>query len=88
MLYYGSETLDMTSKQLGEMFEGDSADMCAKKFRWCRCGLSGEASVQRPGREDPHRCHLIFYNDNTATQNSLILKNNYLFSSIREKDVN
>ena len=28
----GSETLDMTSERLGEMFEGDSADMCAGKF--------------------------------------------------------
>ena len=28
----GSETSDMTSEGLGEMFEGDSADMCAGKF--------------------------------------------------------
>ena len=28
----GSETSDMTSKGLGEMFEGDCADMCAEKF--------------------------------------------------------
>ena len=27
-----SETLDMSSKQLGEMFEGDSADTCGGKF--------------------------------------------------------
>ena len=27
-----SETLDMSSKQLGDMFEGDSADMCGGKF--------------------------------------------------------
>ena len=27
-----SETLDMSSKQLGEMFEGDSADMSGGKF--------------------------------------------------------
>jgi hypothetical protein len=26
------ETLDMTSEGLGEMVEGDSADMCAGKF--------------------------------------------------------
>ena len=27
-----SETSDMTSEGSGEMFEGDSADMCARKF--------------------------------------------------------
>ena len=27
-----SETLDMTSEGLGEMFEGDCADMCCEKF--------------------------------------------------------
>ena len=27
-----SETLDMSSKQLGEMFEVDSADMSGRKF--------------------------------------------------------
>ena len=31
-LYKGSETLDMSIEQLGEMFEGDSADMCTGKF--------------------------------------------------------
>jgi hypothetical protein len=28
----GSKTSDMTSEGLGELFEGDSADTCAKKF--------------------------------------------------------
>ena len=31
-LSYGSETSDMTSEGLGEMFEGDSAGTCAGKF--------------------------------------------------------
>ena len=35
----GSETLNMTFMWLGEMFEGDFADMCAEKFplvsMWC-----------------------------------------------------
>ena len=31
-LSYGSETLDMTSEGLGEMFKGDSADTCAEKL--------------------------------------------------------
>ena len=48
----GSETLDMTSEGLGEMFEGESADICAAH-------VDGEpsrgSSVRRPGSEDPHR---------------------------------
>jgi hypothetical protein len=32
MLSYGSETLDMTSEGLGEMFEGHSAVKCTGKF--------------------------------------------------------
>ena len=31
-LSYGSETLDMTSEGLEEMFEGDYADMCGKQI--------------------------------------------------------
>ena len=31
-LSYGSETSDMTSEGFGEMLEGDSADMCGRKF--------------------------------------------------------
>ena len=31
-LFYASETLDMISEGLGEMFEGDSADTCGGKF--------------------------------------------------------
>ena len=46
----------MTSEGLGEMFEGDSADMCAKKLSvGVNGGLSGGSSVRRPGSEDPHR---------------------------------
>ena len=37
-----SETSDMTYNEgLGGMFEGDSADMCAGDFRWCRWGAEG-----------------------------------------------
>ena len=32
-LSQGSETFDITYEGLGEMFEGDFADMCAKKTR-------------------------------------------------------
>ena len=46
-----SETLDMSSKQLGEMFEGDFADTCARKFplmlMW--------GQVEGPTCKDPHQ---------------------------------
>jgi hypothetical protein len=32
-LSYASETSDMISEGLGDMFGGDSAEMCAKNFR-------------------------------------------------------
>ena len=54
-LYYASETSDMTSEGLGEMFEGDSVDTAVENFRSCGWGLSGGSSVHRPGSEDPHR---------------------------------
>ena len=62
------ETLDMTFDGLGEMFEGDSADMCGNIFSIFLTpahprnisasvdgGLSRGSSVRRPGSEDPHR---------------------------------
>ena len=39
------ETSDMSSKQLGEMFEGDSADMCVVKFQLSSMGA--ERRVRR-----------------------------------------
>ena len=55
-----SETSDMTSDGLGEMFEGDSADTCAGKFPLMSMG--GRANVKRaqPVSEDPHRQAEIF----------------------------
>ena len=35
---WGSESLDMISDELGELFEGDSADTCSGKFS---CMLMG-----------------------------------------------
>ena len=45
----------MTSEGLGEMFEGDSADTCARKFPLMLMG--GQRTVQRAQTvsEDPHR---------------------------------
>jgi hypothetical protein len=68
-LSQGSETSDMTSVGLAEMFERDSSDMCAGKFpltlmggrangQACtdgeRWGLSRGSSVRRPWSEDPN----------------------------------
>ena len=47
-----SETSDMTSEGLGEMFEGDSADTRAASADG---GLSGGSRVRGHGSEDPHR---------------------------------
>jgi hypothetical protein len=45
----------MTSKRLGEMFKGDSADMCARKFPLVSVGgESGHVKRAQTGREDPH----------------------------------
>ena len=41
----------MTSKGLGDMFEGDSADMCAGKFPLVSMGPSGGSRVRRPGSD-------------------------------------
>jgi hypothetical protein len=49
-LSYGSETSDMTSEGMGEMFEGDSADTCARKFPLALMGgPRGGTRVPDPG---------------------------------------
>ena len=42
-----SETLDMSSKQLGEMFKGDSADTCGGNFQLMSVGWVGGSHVRR-----------------------------------------
>jgi hypothetical protein len=51
----GSKTSDMTSEGLMEVFEGDSADMCAGKLPLVSMG--GRANVKRAQTvsEDHHR---------------------------------
>ena len=50
----GSETLDMTSEGLGEMFEGDSADTCAEKFPLISMGGRAEGlACADPGARTP-----------------------------------
>jgi hypothetical protein len=43
-LSYVSETLDMTSAGLGEMFEGDSSDIFAEKFPLMLMGVERRVS--------------------------------------------
>ena len=46
----------MTSEGLGEMFEGDSADMCCGNFPLMSMGGRAEGlACAAPGSEDPHR---------------------------------
>ena len=47
----------MTSEGLGEMFEGDSADMCAGKFPLMLMGgrANGQSCAVQTVSEDPHR---------------------------------
>ena len=53
-LSYGSETSDMTSEGLGEMFEGDSADTCASKFPLLLMGAQVEGlACADPGSRTP-----------------------------------
>ena len=57
----------MTSEGLGEMFEGDSADMCTEKFSLVSMGgRAGSSSLRRPRSEDPHQPFflLLGYNRN------------------------
>ena len=64
-------TLDMTSEGLGEMFEGDSADMCAGKFSLTSMGGRVEGLVcANPGARTP-----------IAMSKNLIV--NYSFKSLR-----
>ena len=51
---YGSKTSDMTSEGLGEMFEGDSADMCAVTFPLVSMGGRAEGlACADPGARTP-----------------------------------
>ena len=45
----------MTSEGLGEMFEGDSADMCGTCVARVDGGTSGHFKRAQMGSEDPHR---------------------------------
>ena len=50
---YGSETSDMTSERLGEMFKGDSEDTFAGNFRSCRWGDERTRQACADGERGP-----------------------------------
>ena len=53
-LSWGSETSDMSSEGLGEMFEGDSADVCGRKFSLTSMGGRAEGlACADPGARTP-----------------------------------
>ena len=49
----GSKTSDMTSEGLGEVFEGDSADMCAGKFPLVSMGGRANGQACADGERGP-----------------------------------
>jgi hypothetical protein len=49
----GSKTLDMTSGGLGEVFEGDSADTCARKFPLVSMGGRANGQACADGERGP-----------------------------------
>jgi hypothetical protein len=49
----GSKTLDMTSEGLGEVFEGDSPDMCAGKFPLVLMGGRANGQACADGERGP-----------------------------------
>ena len=55
LLSLGYETSDIISEGLREMFEGDSANMGARKFLLVSMGAQQRVCVRRLGSEDPHR---------------------------------
>ena len=64
----------MTSEGLGEMFEGDSADMGPRRITaHVDGGKSGGSSVRRPGSKGPVGASGILYN-----QTLLFGKNKYI----------
>ena len=69
---YGSETSDMTSEGLGEMFEGDSADMCAGKFPLVSMGGRAEGlACADPGVRTPIGASGNFYKGNFQARHTL-----------------
>ena len=53
----------MTSERLGEMFKGDSADMCVGKFPLVSMGSQAEGlACEDPGARAPIGASGTFYN--------------------------
>ena len=52
--------MDITSEGLVEMYDGDFADMCAKKYLLMDGGTSAALKRAQTEREDPHCCERKF----------------------------
>ena len=52
-LSYGSQTSDMNFEGLGEMFEGDSADTCSRKFPLMLMGGRANGPACADGERGP-----------------------------------
>ena len=64
----------MTSEGLGEMFEGDSADMCARKFPLVSMGGRAECLVCAvPGARTPMGASGNFIYPNTGSSNTQLM---------------
>jgi hypothetical protein len=51
----------MSSKQLGEMFEGDSADTCVGKFRSCQWGAEQRVLLAQTRQRGPPSACVEFF---------------------------
>ena len=60
-LSYGSETSDMTSEQLWEMYKGDSADMCAGEFPLVSMGGRANGQSCADGERGPPSARAKIY---------------------------
>ena len=71
----------MTSEGLGEMFEGDSADTCARKFPLMLMGDKRTVKRVQMGSEDPHRRErkFILYNWTLQVSNKKCFLNLYKY---------
>jgi hypothetical protein len=60
-LSYGSETSDMTSEGLGEVFKGDSADTCTGKFPLVSMGGRANGQACADGERGPPSARAEFF---------------------------
>ena len=68
----------MTSEGLGEMFEGDSADMCSGKFPLVSMGGRADSQACADGEQGPPSARaeilLVYIKFNTSKQKDFVFK--------------